>query len=153
VYGVYSHFFDHATVGDLLRILFEKHGRVPIRTYVTNRISHILSHADERQAIEHYLYFNNTLPGSGEYCARKFLTPELFGRSPLLHRIPYLSVKSVGFLYGEHDHMPVTAGLQVERVCAERKARGKRCPEVDVYRVSSAGHQVMLENWEETQAS
>lgn len=117
----------------------------PDQDYVKHRLPAV-SAPDEQTALSQYLYRNNTLPGSGEYCVSRLLNPWLFGRKATEHRIPHLQVPHVSFVYGESDWMDAGGGLQVEENCAKAP---QKAPLVDVYRVSSAGHLVMLDNFKE----
>jgi hypothetical protein len=73
-------------------------------------------------------------------------------RKPTVFRIPNLKVPHITFIYGEHDWMDLNGGLDVQRICDEKKNDSninQPPPEVDVLVVKSAGHLLMLENWEE----
>lgn len=146
--GFFHGLFPHYTAGDLLRSLPEKKGRDWIGQYISRRLPAITD-GDEQQKLADYLYLNNALPGSGEYCLPKLLKPSVFGRHPLQHRIPALKVKSCSFLYGESDWMDINGGLFVEQACTQQRLLGQKAPDIDVYQVSRAGHLLMLDNYEE----
>jgi cardiolipin-specific phospholipase len=136
------------TVGGILRMLPETRSHGLIHQYITRRLPAI-SESDEQLAVADYLYFNSVLPGSGEYCVNRLLTPFTYGIKPTQHRIPNLKVPSVSFLYGSHDWMDASGGLQVQLATEEMQGRGERAPTVEVYRVNQAGHLLMLDNWQE----
>jgi cardiolipin-specific phospholipase len=136
------------TVGGILRMLPSTRSHGMIHQYITRRLPAI-SESDEQLAVADYLYFNSVLPGSGEYCVNRLLTPFTYGIKPTQHRIPNLRVSSVSFLYGSHDWMDAAGGLQVQLATEEMQGRGERAPKVEVFRVNQAGHLLMLENWEE----
>jgi len=155
-YGLYTGLFErHYTAGGLLRTVSESRGRGWIANYVTRRLPAI-SDPDEQQALTDYLYHNNTLPGSGEYCLAKLLKPSVFGRRPLEHRIPQLlqrqdgttGLKSCTFLYGESDWMDASGGLRVQTAAAQQQPpqSSAAASAVNVYQVSQAGHLLMLDN-------
>jgi len=60
-----------------------------------------------------YLYTNAALPASGEDCLNKVIKPTAFARVPTLHRIPFLKVAHVSFIYGQNDWMDPTGGIDV----------------------------------------
>jgi hypothetical protein len=73
-------------------------------------------------------------------------------RKPTVFRIPNLKVPHITFIYGEYDWMDLNGGLDVQRICDEKKRTvddNQPPPEVDVLVVKGAGHLLMLENWEE----
>ena len=145
----FENLFPFFSPGDILRSLPESIGRNWIQDYVIRRLPAITCNK-EQNALSEYLYCNNgLLPGSGEYCLSKLLKPSVFGRLPLVHRIPLLSVQSCSFLYGETDWMDSNGGLDVESICRERKLNNLSAPSVDVYQVKQAGHLLMLENSDE----
>ena len=148
-YALYTGLFERQyTGGGLLRTVSESRGRGWIHSYVTRRLPSI-SDPEEQTLLTDYLYHNNTLPGSGEYCVSRLLKPSVFGRKPLQHRIAKLQVQSCSFLYGDNDWMDINGGLLVQESCAKRKQDGLSAPAVNVYKVSEAGHLLMLENWKE----
>jgi pimeloyl-ACP methyl ester carboxylesterase len=136
------------TVGGILRMLPQTRSHGLIHQYITRRLPAI-SESDEQLAVADYLYFNSVLPGSGEYCVNRLLTPFTYGIKPTQHRIPNLKVPSVSFLYGSNDWMDASGGLQVQLATEEMQGRGERAPTVEVYRVNQAGHLLMLDNWQE----
>jgi cardiolipin-specific phospholipase len=136
------------TCGGILRMLPYTRSHGMIHRYITRRLPAI-SESDEQLAVADYLYCNSVLPGSGEYCVNRLLTPFTFGIKPTQHRIPNLRVPSVSFLYGSHDWMDVAGGLEVQLATEEMQDRGERAPTVEVYRVNQAGHLLMLDNWQE----
>ena len=145
-YSLYTGLFERQyTGGGLLRSISESRGRGWINSYVTRRLPAI-SDPEEQQLLTAYLYHNNTLPGSGEYCLSRLLKPSVFGRRPLQSRIPKLQIKSCSFLYGDNDWMDISGGLLVQEGCTRIKQDGLSAPTVNVYEVSQAGHLLMLEN-------
>jgi cardiolipin-specific phospholipase len=136
------------TVGGVLRMLPYTRSHGLIHQYITRRLPAI-SESDEQLAVADYLYFSSVLPGSGEYCVNRLLTPFTFGIKPTQHRIPNLRVPSVSFLYGSNDWMDAAGGLEVQLATEEMQGRGERAPTVEVYRVNQAGHLLMLDNWQE----
>ena len=101
-----------------------------------------------------YQYTNSVLPGSGEYALNRILKPMAYARKPGVYRIPNLQVPHIAFIYGEHDWMDVNGGLDVQRICEEKRSRGElSAPEIDVHIIRNAGHLLMLENWEEFNTS
>jgi cardiolipin-specific phospholipase len=117
------------------------------------------------------------LPGSGEYCLNEILTAGAFAKVPLLDRIPNLQSSSssggggknddgkgleIHFVYGENDWMDYRGGLDVQRLCHQKKALLSQStqqssspspPTVFVHGVRSAGHLLMLENYQEFNAA
>jgi cardiolipin-specific phospholipase len=147
--SVFTSLFErNHTPGGLLRALPSSRSQGMIQQYISRRLPAI-SDADEQNAVSDYLYLNSMLPGSGEYCLNRLLTPFANGRKPTQNRIPNLKVSSVSFLYGSKDWMDVSGGLQVQLATEEKHERGEHAPKVEVYRVNQAGHLLMLENWEE----
>lgn len=148
-FRLFEMLFPFFSPGDLLRSLPESIGKKWIQDYVIRRLPAI-TNEKEQDALSEYLYCNNgLLPGSGEYCLPKLLKPSVFGRLPLIHRIPLLNVQSCSFLYGETDWMDSNGGLGVESICRERKMNNLSAPSVVVHQVRQAGHLLMLENSEE----
>lgn len=148
-YALYTGLFEsNYTGGGLLRSVSEARGIGWINSYVTRRLPAI-SDPDEQRILTDYLYHNNTLPGSGEYCISRLLKPSVFGRKPLQHRIPKLQVETCSFLYGADDWMDSTGGLLVQEGCTQRLQQGLSAPAVNVHEVSQAGHLLMLENYRE----
>jgi cardiolipin-specific phospholipase len=137
--------FPLVSPGDLFRSLPEWTARKWMRKYVSRRLPAITDQ-DEQVKLAEYLYANNALPGSGEYCLPSILKPSIFGRQPLQHRIPHLNVQSCTFLYGDMDWMDPNGGLLVEQECARLRLRGRAAPNVQVYSVAQAGHLLMLDN-------
>lgn len=150
-------FFPYFSFGNLIRTFPSRSERM-IGDYVRARLPSI-SDPHEQSAITEYLFMNSALPGSGEHSLSKLLTPFAFGRKPTETRIPNLRVPHVSFLYGETDWMDVNGGLKVQALCEQQQrqqetqqdtaAAAAAAPTVDVYRVSSAGHLLMLDNWQE----
>ena len=146
------------TVGDALRSMPTGRGRGLISRYVGHRLPSV-SDPDEQEALIDYLYYNNVMPGSGEYCVNRFLTPFVMGLKPTEERIPKLKVKSVSFLYGSNDWMDISGGLKVQARCLDHQqhqgqggSTSSPTPNVNVYQVSKAGHLLMLDNWQEFNA-
>jgi pimeloyl-ACP methyl ester carboxylesterase len=142
---LFEFMFPLVSPGDLFRGLPESTARKWMTTYVTRRLPAITDR-DEQVKLAEYLYANNALPGSGEYCLPSLLKPSIFGRQPLQHRIPHLKIKSCTFLYGDMDWMDPNGGLLVEQECAQLRLRGRAAPNVQVYSVENAGHLLMLDN-------
>lgn len=131
------------TPGAIMRILPAERGRSMVTGYVEKRLPAI-TELDEREAFADYLFYNNSLSGSGEYAFRKLLKPNAFAFQPLVHRIPKLKgVSHVSFIYGSDDWMDANGGLQVENACLNSST----APTVSVYQVPEAGHLLMLDNW------
>lgn len=143
--GTWSTLYSwNSTIGSLLRLLPEERAYSSALGYVQRRLPAI-SGEEEQKAVADYLFLNSILPGSGEYCVHSFLTQFLHGRDPTELRIPNLEVQSVSFLYGAQDWMDIDGALRVQAHCGDEK-------DVAVYRVSQAGHLLMLENWQEFNA-
>ena len=147
--GFAHHVFQYSSGGSVLRSMPSSWGENMFLNYVQKRMPMIADPA-EQHAIAEYLVANNTLPGSGEHCINKVLTPNAYAKRPLEYRIPNLKVSKVAFLYGEVDWMDPRGGLTVQRKC---EAQPNSSPEVDVYSISKAGHLLMLENWKEVNAA
>jgi cardiolipin-specific phospholipase len=158
--GLYEWIFRWCTPGDVLRLLPATVGRYRLQQYVERRLPAIEQKV-EQSLLAEYLYHNGTLPGSGEYCLQHLLTPSLFGKRPLVDRIPHLPIAACHFFYGEHDWMDAGGGLDVQERCQDRHHHG--CPvndgatvttttvppKVTVHQVRHAGHLLMLDNPEE----
>jgi cardiolipin-specific phospholipase len=145
-------FDNEYTPGSVLRSLPAGRSRSMVDGYVKNRLPAIADDG-ERKSLADYLYYSALLPGSAEYCVSKFLTtPYLLAKRPLVDRIPRLRVPSVTFLYGSHDWMDSTGGLQSQLRSDDRRRRGEDAPEIGVYRVDRAGHLLMLDNYQEFNA-
>lgn len=145
LFHLYNNLFYSHTVGSVLRFLPINTSRGYILQYVERRLPAI-SEKQEQEVLADYLFHNTHLPGSGEYCVSRILTPHAFALKPLVDRIPQLKVSHVSFLYGANDWMDPTGGLQVQQ---RTECLGPSAPTVDVCSVSNAGHLLMLENWEE----
>lgn len=144
VAGIFSNFFfPYMTVGNIFRT-FPSWSEKKCLEYVERRLPSITDR-EEQLALSDYLYFNAALPGSAEHCLSRLLTPYAYGRKPTETRIPHLRVPYVSFLYGETDWMDSSGGLNALSLCENQPS----APKVDVFRVSSAGHLLMLENWNE----
>ena len=150
---IFTHVFHNYSLGDVIRSLPSSYVMKRVRDYVKRRFGdRIQMTPDEQDALSNYLYWNNVLPGSAEYCISRFLTPRvLFGQAPTVHRIPQLKVKSVAFLYGDNDWMdPVQGGWAVQRACLQKRQQERNkaaAPDVTVQTIPNAGHMLMLENW------
>ena len=152
------------TPGALLRTMSESRGRKMVASYVANRLPAVDAH-DEQLALGEYLYTNALLPPSGEFCLNRILKPVAYARKPTVERVPLLKVGHVTFVYGQHDWMDISGGLDVQQRCDQKgqsiKDSGlaeeisKQCqpPKVDVHVVKKAGHLLMLENWQEFNSS
>jgi cardiolipin-specific phospholipase len=151
--SLYSTLFDSGTTPcTVLRTLPSRKAYEYASSYVRNRLPAIQD-PEEQTAVTDYLYYNSVLPPSGEQCLNRILQPNVMARKPLLNRIPHLQVTNVSFLYGMHDWMEYTAGVETQVQCQQRRAQhGKFSPSVDVFRVRDAGHLLMLDNWEEVNA-
>jgi cardiolipin-specific phospholipase len=148
-FRLFEALFPFVSLGDILRSLPESIGKKWIHDYVIRRLPAITNNK-EQEAVSEYLYCNNgLLIGSGEYCLPKLLKPSVFGRLPLIHRIPELNVPTCSFLYGEADWMDSNGGLGAEAACRDRKRNNLTAPSINVYQVKDAGHLLMLENSEE----
>jgi cardiolipin-specific phospholipase len=102
----------------------------------------------EKTLLAGYFYNIGCLPGSGEYCLQNILDVGVLAKEPLVDRIPKLKLSSpVGMLYGTHDWMDVSGGLQVQKAMEEDAVGNK--VKVDVRRVKDAGHLLNLENPDE----
>jgi pimeloyl-ACP methyl ester carboxylesterase len=162
-WGLYEWVFRWCTPGDLLRLLPESVGRYRLQQYVERRLPAI-DQKEEQSLLTHYLYHNGTLSGSGEYCLPHLLTASLFGKRPLVDRIPHLPIAACHFFYGEHDWMDAGAALDVQERCryphhhhgGPANDDGTMTtttttvpPKVTVHQVRHAGHLLMLDNPEE----
>lgn len=132
----------------VLRNLPESKGRSMVERYIEGRLPTIKC-PEEKKHLGEYLYTNAALPGSGEHALNKILKPTAFGVKPSVYRISELKVKHVHFIYGEHDWMDSSGGVEALKLSALRKSEGKESPEIHVWGVSNAGHLLMLENWKE----
>eukprot|EP00573_Skeletonema_grethae_P008871 CAMPEP_0201710954 /NCGR_PEP_ID=MMETSP0578-20130828/58890_1 /ASSEMBLY_ACC=CAM_ASM_000663 /TAXON_ID=267565 /ORGANISM="Skeletonema grethea, Strain CCMP 1804" /LENGTH=516 /DNA_ID=CAMNT_0048199999 /DNA_START=113 /DNA_END=1663 /DNA_ORIENTATION=+ len=151
------------TPGYFLRSLPYSKSRDMVNGYITNRLPAITC-GEERQYLGEYLYQNSMLPGSGEDCLCEILTAGAFARVPLIHRIPQLKSSGDGdgdgdgeglevhFVYGENDWMDFRGGIDVQRLCHQKKMQDDKTlpspPKVFVHGVRNAGHLLMLENYE-----
>ncbi len=151
------------TPAAFLRNLPESRARNMVAQYIRGRLPAIQS-IEEQEVLAEYLYTNAVLPSSGEDCLNKVLKPTAFARIPLLHRIPFLKVDKISFIYGQHDWMDPSAGVEVmdivqqlnndkEKTSMGRSKEERTTPKIDVYGVKNAGHLLMLENWEEFNAA
>lgn len=136
------------TPGAFLRTLPESRAKGMVEGYVERRLPAIKC-PNERAVLSDYLFTNAMLPGSGEYCLNRILSPMAFAKKPAVHRIPSLKVKSVHFVYGQDDWMDASGGLEVQKICDDRRRDGEDAPDVEVHGVKDAGHLLMLDNWEE----
>ena len=137
------------TPSSFVRAMPEARGRNMVTSYIERRLPAITC-PDEREHLTEYLYTNAILPRSGEDCLNKILEPFAFPKRPAIHRIPNLNVKSISFIYGQHDWMDSGGGIEAKRICDEMRKEGDhKAPHVSVYGVKNAGHLLMLENWEE----
>ncbi len=150
--GMVSSLFNFGvTPAGFLRNLPETRGREMVSRYIRGRLPAIQS-PDEQTVLGEYLYTNAALPASGEDCLNKVLKPTAFARVPTLHRIPFLKVKHVSFIYGQNDWMDPTGGVEVMEVVQQlkkEKSLDQSHPTIEVYGVKNAGHLLMLENWQE----
>jgi cardiolipin-specific phospholipase len=152
LYGAWNYLFDRKSPGDILRMLPSSRSERMTQEYVRRRLPAI-AEEEERLAVSDYLYRNTvTLPPSGEYCVNRILTPGIFAKDPLVHRIPNLKVPFVSFLYGSQDWMDVNGGLQVQQTVERKRLRKEPSPKVEVFSVGQAGHLLMLDNWKEFNA-
>jgi len=150
--GVFQTLFEMTNPGAVLRALSKDRSYGMAQSYVQRRLPEI-SDPDESRTVADYLYYNAVLPGSGENFLHSILTPKVLAKKPLISRIPNLKVKSVTFLYGSTDWMDISGGLNTQRLCEmidEHDAGSS--PKVDVLLVPKAGHLLMLQNPEATNA-
>eukprot|EP00957_Ditylum_brightwellii_P009584 722735-Ditylum_brightwellii.AAC.1 len=131
-----------------LRSMPQSRSKQLVEGYVERRLPSIEC-PEEKSVLANYLHQNAMLPGSGEHCLSRILNPGAFAKKPLLYRIPLLNVKSVHFLYGQNDWMDAKGGIDVQKLCSERRGDGSHSPQVHVYGVKNAGHLLMLENADE----
>jgi cardiolipin-specific phospholipase len=150
--GVFRTIFEMTTVGTILRTVPEKQSYEMAHSYVQRRLPEI-SDPVESSTVADYLYYNSILPGSGEFFIHNVLTSRVLAKKPLISRIPNLKVKNVTFMYGTTDWMDLSGGLNTQRLCETLRADGLEAPEVDVHLIPSAGHLLMLQNWQATNAS
>jgi len=136
------------TPGSFIRFLSESRARGLVEGYVDRRLPAI-EDPEEKTALSEYLFTNSMLPGSGEYILNRVLKPGAYARDALVHRIPKLKVSSISFLYGRHDWMDLSGGLEVQKLCEAITRDGGEAPSVEVHEVDKAGHLLMLENWYE----
>jgi len=149
VFKLFRTMFDSQVItpGTVLRTLPEYKSTSMVESYVTKRLPAIME-PEERKALADYLYYNAVLPGSAEYCVGRLLTsPFLIAKQPLLHRIPALKVSRVSFLYGSHDWMDFTGGLNCQLLSEELRRQGVASPSVGVWRVDQAGHLLHVDNY------
>lgn len=138
-----SLFFPYISVGNIIRTA-PSWSEATFLSYVKRRLP-VITDPEEQQVVAKYLFLNSSLPGSGEHCLPRFLTPSVGGRNPTEFRIPHLRVKNVSFLYGERDWMDVNGALRVQARCQE----AIQGPCASVFQVSDAGHLLMVDNWQE----
>ncbi len=159
IHTVRAMFNRGITPGYFLRSLPNSKSRDMVNGYIANRLPAITCE-EEQQYLGEYLYQNSMLPGSGEDCLCEILTAGAFARVPLIHRIPKLKSGhssseglEVHFVYGENDWMDFRGGLDVQRLCHQKKMQDRTLPsspppQVFVHGVRNAGHLLMLENYE-----
>jgi cardiolipin-specific phospholipase len=150
--GAFRTIFDMTTIGNVLRTLPEERSYGMAHSYVQRRLPEI-SDPIESATVADYLYYNSVLPGSGEYFIHSVLTSRILAKKPLISRIPNLKVKSVTFMYGTTDWMDLSGGLNTQRLCESLRADRLEAPQVDVHLIPGAGHLLMLQNWQSTNAS
>lgn len=148
--------FNNMSFGSVVRTIPTSMSESFFSNYVERRLPSI-SNSDEQKALTEYLVANSDLPGSGEHCLNKVLTPTAHGKRPVSKRIPNLQVSDIAMLYGESDWMDASGGIEVQKTCdalrAEATPAGKAvnstnlAPSIKVYQVQRAGHLLMLENW------
>jgi pimeloyl-ACP methyl ester carboxylesterase len=165
--------YDFTSAGSILRTLPESKGLQMAQGYIERRLPAIKDTVEQSNVAD-YLYRNNMLPGSGEYCLNRILTPYVMAKNPLVHRIPKLQhIASVHFLYGDMDWMDSSGGLETQLACEtlrrqQRRQRRQQSPTnnddndndlqaspppmIQVHSVHRAGHLLMLDNWEEMNA-
>ncbi|KAL7491200.1 hypothetical protein ACHAWT_000636 [Skeletonema menzelii] len=163
IHTVRAMFNRGITPGRFLRSLPYSKSRDMVNGYIANRLPAITCE-EEQQYLGEYLYQNSMLPGSGEDCLCEILTAGAFARVPLIHRIPEIKSSSndgegleVHFVYGENDWMDFRGGLDVQRLCHQKKqdqsSSSPSPPKVFVHGVRNAGHLLMLENYQEFNAA
>lgn len=128
-----------ATPMSVLRMLPEGRGKALVDGYVFNRLRSLGE--EEKVNLSSYFYSIGCLPGSGEWCLHPILSVGAMAKQPLVDRIPDLKT-DVHFIYGKHDWMDVSGGLEVQSIIRSRRLN-KNC-EVKV--VQDAGHLLNLEN-------
>lgn len=163
--GLFQTIFGYMTPGGILRTLTESRGSTMSRNYIERRLPEI-SDVDESRTVADYLYWNAALPPSGESFLQSVLTPLIvLAKEPLLFRIPNLKVKSVTFMYGSTDWMDLSGGMYTKGLCEKLSEKDYTSsssstsstthhipPKVDVFVVPKAGHLLMLQNPEATNA-
>lgn len=150
------------TPGSFLRALPLSKSKSMVDSYILNRLPAIQCE-EERKHLSEYLYQNSMLPGSGEYCLSQILTAGAFARIPLVDRIPEIKSNDnkdgmeVHFVYGENDWMDFKGGIDVQRLCFNKRTEWEKQknnnesppPKVFLHGVRNAGHLLMLDNYEE----
>eukprot|EP00590_Aulacoseira_subarctica_P010813 CAMPEP_0172420056 /NCGR_PEP_ID=MMETSP1064-20121228/6449_1 /TAXON_ID=202472 /ORGANISM="Aulacoseira subarctica , Strain CCAP 1002/5" /LENGTH=404 /DNA_ID=CAMNT_0013159821 /DNA_START=120 /DNA_END=1334 /DNA_ORIENTATION=+ len=141
------------TPGIILRSISEERGRAIVSGYVKKRLPAVECE-DEQESLIDYFYTNSVLPGSGEYALNRLLKPLAIARKPAVYRIPALKVPRVTFIYGEHDWMDHSGGMEVQQMCEDirmnkQPSDGCTAPKINVIIVPNAGHLLMLDNWKE----
>lgn len=148
-FGVFRTMFEVTTPGGVLRSLTEFRGSNLVKSYVDRRLPEV-SDAEEKETLADFLYFNSVLPPSGECFLRSLFTSSIFAKKPLLFRIPSLQVKNVHFMYGTHDWMDVSGGMNAEILShwlsEDLINSSLSVPNVNVYLVPNAGHLLTIEN-------
>ena len=114
--GIFQTMFEMTNPGAFLKALPTERSQGMAQNYVQNRLPEI-SDPEESKTVADYLYYNATLPGSGEQFLKSVLTSRILAREPLIARIPNLKVDRVSFLYGSTDWMDITGGLNTQRLC------------------------------------
>ena len=119
--GLYTNlFFPYMSLGNIIRTA-PSWSEVKFLEYVERRLPAITD-PEERSVVAKYLFLNSSLPGSGEHCLSRFLTPYAFGKSPTEFRAPRLRIQHVSFLYGERDWMDVNGALRVQARCEDKSS-------------------------------
>ena len=149
MFGTFRTFWKMGTTpGSFIRFFSESRARTLVQGYVDRRLPAI-EDEEEKSALTEYLFTNSMLPGSGEYALNRVLKPGAYAREALVHRIPKLKVPSISFLYGRHDWMDLSGGLEVQKLCEAITREGGEAPSIEIHEVDKAGHLLMLENWHE----
>jgi len=156
-----------------LRTLPNSKSKGLVDGYIQRRLPAIQCE-EEQKHLSEYLYQNSMLPGSGECCLNEILTAGAFAKIPLVHRIPNIKTDreegmEVHFVYGQNDWMDYRGGIDVQRLCHNKRveweknkelsksnddvedtgSKSSEPPKVFVHGVSQAGHLLMLDNYEE----
>eukprot|EP00040_Diaphanoeca_grandis_P044007 m.11021 g.11021 ORF g.11021 m.11021 type:complete len:398 (-) comp8599_c0_seq1:388-1581(-) len=81
---------------------------------------------------------------TGGYSHNLFLGPMAYAKSPLVHRIPEIKLDKISFVYGETDWMNPKHAFDMRADLEDPSSLNS--PNADVFVVSKAGHNVMVDN-------